>query len=428
VRKRIIILAAIATLCGAPLVGCGPAPDPLGSVLDALGNQVTTIIQNATANAEAAVASAAGQVQELINNAQSAFAQDLNTAYSDATALETSTVNNITALIADLENGAATLLESATTDAQQLINSLPFTNKNPQVTSYTPQFVAAPASGMVDVTVRGNFFWAFQKQLKPSLQVDGTTISASDLETQSLGFLVPATDFSGSAGALSPISLQLNIPYKTGVIFHSVKPGTFFLLVTVLPSSPVTSLTLSTVNRQNSTATKNLDFPNGIGPGIHQDSFDCSTKDVTYPSIGADPGWTIIPSTVTVNYLENKNPDEATVKLDVNNGSQIVFEIITDGNCFLGISTGSGDVTIYLSYTEEQPVTTSSPVTKSLAIGWGDQLVEPVAQGDWTLTAQLFNGSTVQFNGTNVSNEYISVQDDGSTIQIDTPATSSLMP
>ncbi len=89
-------------------------------------------------------------------------------------------------------------------------------------------------------------------------------------------------------------------------------------------------------------------------------------------------------------------------------------------------SNGSGDITFYIAFTEEQRVTTSTSVTKNLTLGWGDQLVEPVDQNNWTLSATLFTGATIQYNSTDNSNEYLSVLDKGSSIQISAPATDAL--
>lgn len=104
------------------------------------------------------------------------------------------------------------------------------------------------------------------------------------------------------------------------------------------------------------------------------------------------------------------------------------MEAITKAKCFLGISDGSGEVWFYVSYTEQEPVTTTTPLTENLPLGWGSQLVRPVDPANWTLTATLFNGSVLQFNSTDNSHEYLQVLDEGSSIQISAPATDNLLP
>ena len=108
--------------------------------------------------------------------------------------------------------------------------------------------------------------------------------------------------------------------------------------------------------------------------------------------------------------------------------SQITYVANTKASCFAGISNGSGDITFYITFSEQQPVSTATPVTRKLTLGWGDQLVEPVDPHNWTLSATLFTGATVQFNTTSNSNEYLSVLDEGSSIQISAPGTNSLAP
>jgi hypothetical protein len=273
------------------------------------------------------------------------------------------------------------------------------------------------------MVVRGNFVWAFEKKLSPTLKVGGATYQPNLVTTQGLGFSVPASHFT-SKDAIVPVSLELVTPYEQGHVFKSVVPGVFRLLVGVLPASPVRSLALTQTISSSGTATKTTTAPPGAaesGGGWHLDSFDCRDHSLTQ-SVRADPGWTIQPSTAAIGYSWNKNPGGANVSL-VSGQSQIVVKANTYARCFLGISNGSGSITFYLTYTQEQPWQSGKEETIPLTIRWGDKLVVPVPPGHWQLNAQLFDGRTLQFRSSDTSNQFLTVLDKNDSIQIATPDT-----
>jgi len=436
VRRQFLIAVIILAVFPVVVTACGtPVGDPIGAILQGLSNDLSNVIANAGAQAQATTMSAAGAVEEAVNNAESSFASDLSNSINQANDLERSTVENLQLLTHDVMTGTKALLNAATADAQQLINTLPFTNLNPQVTSYSPQILArtSPSSGPVEVRVKGNFFWAFQAKLIPTLKVQGTTYQPSLNETQQLGFELPASVFSSSpSSSFLPVSLELDAPYHQGHIFQSIQPGVFHLLVDVVPPSPFTSLTLVNQVTVSGTSTRTVIEPPGASSssgGWYENSFDCNDK-ATTASYSADSGWTIIPSSAAVVYTWNKNPGGAPPPTILAQTTRVTIIVRTLAVCTCVIacfSNGSGDITFYLTYTEQQPSPPSTvPVTTQLQMNWGDQLVQNVTRGQWHLTANLFNGTHLEFSASDNSNPYLTIFDQGTSIRVSTPATDAL--
>jgi len=408
---------------------CGNGGPILGDILSGLTNNITTVIQNATASGETSVLVAAGSVTSALNNFESSFASDLNNSIDQLNTDARNQLTTLQTLVDDLKKGTADLLHAAVTGAQQLINTLPFANLNPQVTSYSPIFVASPPAGTTtEITINGNFFWAFQQKLTPTMQTGGVTYQPNLVETQQLGFALPGSAFAQFTNQLAAVSLELDAPYKEGVIFKSIKPGVFRLLVTSLPQSPVQSLTLTTQHSSTSTITNNLTYPPGAsasGGELHQDSFDCQTHIKAYVA-NADIGFTIVPTSAVPVITFNKNgvTSEQVVATVTNN--QVVLTASTYPNCFLGISNGSGDIYFYVTYVEQKQQTTTGPQATPINIRWGDQLSLPVTPNQWMVHAVMFDGTIFDATDTNHTNQYLSVTNNGPFVQIKASSTKDL--
>ncbi|HEV2376586.1 MAG TPA: hypothetical protein VGS19_30975 [Streptosporangiaceae bacterium] len=420
--------AALAVSAALVLTGC-PGPSPvgpsIGSILQSLAGSVDSIIATATTGAESDILTASGSVQSAIDTAASAYAQDLNLTINQVNATVSSSIAQLQNLVAELQTSVATTLQTATNDAQQLINSIPFTNKNPQVTSYSPHFVQQGTQASIEVIVNGNFVYAAQQHLTPTLSVGGRTIRPNENTTPQLGFSVPMSLLPSAGAALQSISLRLSAPYEQGLVFHSTQLDSFALLVTVLPANPFTSLVLYT-NQQGGEVQKTIVQPPGSSAssgGWYLESYSTCQDASFTDAFGADPNWTIIPSTVTAVVTSNKNPGNAQVTA-VGSIAQAQINAMTEPNCTCFIvcgSHGSGDVTFYLTYTEEQAGPSTVQATP-ISLGWGDTVSESVSSG-WTLKATLFDGHLIDFNNSDSSNPYIHVTNYGANITISTQYT-----
>lgn len=327
------MLAGVSLLMTLLVSGCLPSPigPSIGSILQGLTNSVDSIIANATTDAESDILTAAGSVESAISDAASAYAQDLNLTINQVSNTVSSSIAQLQNLVGSLQTTILQTLQAATNDAQQLVNEIPFTDKNPQVTSYSPHFIQQGNSATIQVTINGNFVYAAQAHLTPTLDVNGTTIHP---------------------------------------VFHSTALDSFSLLITVLPAKPVTSLTLYT--KQQGEITQNIVEPPGApaSGGWYLESYStCQTQTFT-DKFGADPGWTIIPSSVSAQIISERDPGNVQVTAIGDTASAQINAMTEPGGfCVPGIgSNGSGDVNFYLTYTEEQ--STYSTVSTPVSIGW----------------------------------------------------------
>jgi hypothetical protein len=91
------------------------------------------------------------------------------------------------------------------------------------------------------------------------------------------------------------------------------------------------------------------------------------------------------------------------------------------------ISSGSGDITYFVTYTQTRQASGTSSQSKDLLLlQWGDQRSFP-AQGPWIVHAELWDGTKLDFSKMAVTNPYVSVTDNGPTITIKATSPESIL-
>lgn len=420
-RGRIGFALLVAAMAVSLISGCGPKGNtaeqvlnPLGGVLSGLRDTVNGIIDTAGAQGQALTVTAAGQVLLAVSNAESAFATDLNISLDKADDAVRRNVEQLRAMVTQLQSGTAALLETATNDAQQLINTLPFTNKNPQVRAFSPRFMTAAANQPVAVSVRGNFVWAAEKKMDVTLVVGETTYKAAENTTSSLQFLVPASAFASLPDRAQRVSMELHAPYESGVVFKSRPVGVFRLLATVLPNAPVRKVTVTNDAPVQSTEFRTTTVPTD-GRGLDLRSWDGCTDKSNTVTRSADVGWTIDVSSIKIQY-GMQTPNALAAYAEVRTASPTGFVVTghTVAHCVLGISNGSGSLNYSVTYTQWRPVHSTQTTVRTLdPIGWGGEQVVPVTRGKWRVRAELWDGTVVESAGASRSNPYLSIDDQG---------------
>jgi hypothetical protein len=425
-RARLLtgLMLASSLLIGAT-IGCGGGGgDPIGSLLAGIESTANGIISHASAQGQVLEVTAAGQVNLAVQNARSAFAEDLEKGLEDVDDATQRTIANLQALEDELHSDSTEVLNAAIAGSQQLVNSLPFANRNPQVRSYSPQFVRPSDADTVQIVVDGNFFWAYQENLPITLELEGHDYEANLDITSQVGFEVPASVFASQPDRFSRVSATLTVPYEKGIVFKSTRPGVFQLLLTVLPTSPVRALTVTSEVQVSGIESRTLTMPAGAsmaGGGWRVNSWqDCQNHDDPHSFSASPGGWSIEPSSVAaVISNQGRHPTASGADILAASTTGFVVRGWTTAHCFLGISNGSGDITYFVTYTETRPTSTASAETRDLLpLRWGDQRVVPVARGHWTVHVELWNGTVLDFARTDSSNPYVSVTDDGDTVTV----------
>lgn len=433
IRLRVGAVGALLIL--ATLVSCNPAKDAIGSVLEPIKQKVNDILVEAGTQGQILLVTAASQVDLAVSNAESAFAGDLEKSINQADDATRATIDHLRTLADSLTSDSSSILTSAIDGSQQLINSIPFTNKNPQVRSYSPQIVAIKGDS-VQVTVEGNFYWAMETSKAVSLKIGDATYSANENTTNRVGFSIPSSVFSAASDSFARVSLELTAPYETGIIFKDLQPGVFHLLVTTLPTKPLRALTLTDTVSTIGTETKTVNQPAEFdinGSGWRVQSWDTCDEQKDSHTVSPDAGYSISPSSATVNYIARGVASRGSATITTNGPTGFVVEGHTWPNCTWGISSDSGDITYYVSFIEERQIETTKNETIDLfaaphnGLSWGDQAVIPIASGQWMLHAELWDGTTLETNGDDVSNPYLKIYDDRTSVKISLLAPASLL-
>jgi hypothetical protein len=434
-RHRTTALIIGLLLVCAGLTACSPGK-ALGELLSGMREQVDTAITNASNQGQILAVTASGQLDLAITNAESAFAEDLKKGINDLDAATQATINRLQVLVDDLASTEQAILNSAIDGSQQLINSLPFTNKNPQVRIYSPEYLGRRGSKVL-IRVSGNFVYAMEQKKAVTLAVGDQTFSTAAGEniTTSVAFSVPASAFPQATDSPEPITLTLTAPYEKGSLFKKIVPGTFHLLVTSLPANPIKSLTLTTPTTVTNTETASKVAPAEYatsGAGWRVESWSsCKPQDDNH-AIAPDPGgWRIKTSSVKINYIHRGYEARGRAEVTTSQETGFIVHGHTDANCFrvpplIGpvISQDSGDIHYYVTYNEERKTTTTSVDRVDLKaanpwFSWGDMLSPPVTPHVWTLKAVLWDGVTLETSASNTSNPYIHVKDTTNHIDIE---------
>ena len=223
----------------------------LGAVLDSALARVKEAIAQAGTTAAATAVIAGATLESTIDNARVAFFKDLDRRIRDLNRAAQQRIEQIQSLVDKFAADINKNVEDITTSAQQITNSLPLSNKQPQVRDYTPDFVTSSAPGSIRLRVRGNFLYAAQKKYRPTLILGTLRLGPAENTTQSLSFDVPPAALpAGSPSAIQTASIAVVVPYPVRrlLFFKRTRKATFHLELGIVPDSPGTITFTPTVN------------------------------------------------------------------------------------------------------------------------------------------------------------------------------------
>lgn len=431
--------------------------DPLGGLalgagLQMFADEVNTIVNTAGTNGKLIAIEAGKQLWLTINNAKLAYADEREKTFKQ---LNVSVQGNIQTLYGALQtfkiDGFAKS-EEILKGAQQVANTLPMSNKEPQVTGYAPYFIITAASSVqpasaivlrapqavtlqdarpsaridtastaveflggefnpirptatviedpVRLEVNGNFVWAPKKGFTPLLLVGPDTVRPVVTTTSKLMYLVTRKVI----GAPDPTKagytrLQVAMPYQTGWwLWKKRRQSTFDLLLASLPPEPgVIEMVgqvpgVTTLWRSRATEL------------IRQHSND---DDLDLAHCGPAPidGFQIEPTSVAFHaeWWQGKNPDDWRY-----------FQASTNPAACYRVQTvhrvwgTSGKANFRLGWREYKEVTISTPKTDSFSLTWGGSRAFTYAPGQWKLIFRSFDGQVQEIvNATGPQNRFL---------------------
>jgi hypothetical protein len=217
-------------------------------------DQVNTAIISAR-NAGNSVAIEAGrEVAIAISNAQNAYADSLNKTFDEhLNPTIRGTLDQLQTAANDLTVNTNATLQDATAKAQQVVNSLPFRQHEPQLTKFSPRFIV-PAKIQYPAIVRvaGNFEFAAQAAFAPVLNVSGKTYSPVSSTTQELMFSIPISDIfqPNAATQFQFTTATLSVPWQQSEylgLWKTAQKDSYRLYLGALPSQIGTVALTTTV-------------------------------------------------------------------------------------------------------------------------------------------------------------------------------------
>lgn len=202
---------------GVGSLAAGAVEMPIVSkLLDDMMDRVQTRLDAVINNAEGALLEvemeAGRQIALAIENTKNAYVEMLDKTVDKVDKAVADSLSRIDGMIQDFQSRNTEFLEEATKKVQQFINTLPFSNLMPQLTTFKPRNVVVGGQPDQILTFSENFPYSADPKFPPALAFGEKKFSVVGSTTQEFQFSVPISD-------IFPAKEDSNIfqfSYKTG--------------------------------------------------------------------------------------------------------------------------------------------------------------------------------------------------------------------
>jgi hypothetical protein len=425
-RSVVSLLCIVCLICPAPAKADVVGDLTLGVTLGNLMDQVQQAIEKAQ-NAGLSIEIQAGrEVAIAIQNAQNAYANSLNLTMSAVGSEISNTVAQLNTLVTGVESNAFSNLDDLAAKVQQIVNTLPFRNKEPQLTKVTPNFVV-PANITYPVMLRlgGNFTNSGEPGYSPKLKVGANSYDTASATNQLLTFSVPITDlFSNpSSSTFNSTSVTAIVPWQSCRLkiiwcwLHKNESDSYKIFLGALPASPG-KITLNWTTPGSIHNTKVFKSQTYYLTSASDGNNDDHTQ--TY-ALNAEAGWHIQQGLSKIDEDEGSSTGSRSSSFISDSGDVASFSVSTQHRKF-GVS---GQTHFQIEITEYQDVPTINPNSADIPLKWGDSKAFNYTAGTWTITFDAFDGTHSEFTSSDETNPFVKVRASGGPYIIGTadPAT-----
>lgn len=175
------------------------------------------------------------QIRLVIINAQMAYLDCMEETVEKLSEKAQETLNTLGMIVKEFESKTAETLGDLGRQVQQVANTLPGANKQPQLWSKKPNFIG---KGKNLVFFHGNFPQTDNKEgFQPTFQIEGNVTILRANNTQELVFEIFEQAIQALEGRDS-VQGVLDVPYDNGFMLSNKTCATYKIFLRVLPPSP----------------------------------------------------------------------------------------------------------------------------------------------------------------------------------------------
>lgn len=403
------------------LPGCNVAGAPtdvmggltLGVFLKQLSSDLDGVVEAARNAGRHVVIDAGRETNIAIANAQNAYNASLDKTWDKLDHTTKTSISQLNSLVNDVKNDAHIEIKSVTDKVQQYINSLPFRQHEPQLTSFTPSFIVPSINDYpVRLHFQGNFEFAKQADFAPSLEVNKKRFTPATIETQTIEFLVPIKELFRDAAPAKPelSECQLTVPWDevTGLFSSHHRHNDGYRVIVGSLAASAGQVTITHTVKKSKQRTRRF-VSNEIYQSSKSDGGNDDHKNVPY-SVTPDIGWHVARGTSKFDetWSEGKDRSHSFVSDD---GDHVVYQATT---IYHRAGTSSA-MKFKISFDEYQDYDEESNESEKFDLKWGEQKVFTYPVGSWKMSFVAFDGSPeFQAAGPSADNKYVKVAVDGS--------------
>lgn len=414
----------------------------VSTVLDGLLKQVQNTmdaeIQNAHNSLIDAELFASQQITLAIDNAKNAYKDSLQFTIEKVNQKVLDDLNRIDGMVQEFQQKNAELLKGMSQKVQQFLNTLPFSNLQPQVTTTGPKYIVIGDQPEINLSFDGNFPGSANTALKkPTLSFNGTPLELTNMTTQNMVFRAPVAKLFPSnpssqtlhtytVGTLEmPFDNTPNLPwYKRVLGYTDTGVYSFRIMEQALPISPGTVTAVYTMDKQAEPEIKRY-----VSQEIHEDSTHvyskghCGYQDIHHYSFTPEEGYSFVLGTQQIarKIIPGHEPHGNHYEKFLNVATQNLIVEYGGDRCS---GKHMGIVTFTVQANQMKPrkteVITQDQITD---LRWGSSKVISINHPDkgrlFKLVFNAFDGSSTEFaTGTDLTNKYIQVHNLGDKVQI----------
>ncbi|MCJ8211031.1 hypothetical protein MUY27_15035 [Mucilaginibacter sp. RS28] len=405
-KRKFLICVFITLIIAPPFSSQAQTGIAVGVLLNQLMDRVENAIQLAENAGKGIIIQGGSTLYLSMENAKIAYAESLDKTFDHVDQSTQGVINQLTALTIQLERQSVDDVSEIVSKAQVITNSLPFSNREPQIAQFSPGYFAPTNQAyQVSVEIKGNFFYAGDNGFTPVLKVNNKVFTPVQNTTQTLKFLIPVTDLAPTLNnTFSYSKAEVIVPYKTGFIFTRRREADYNLLLGVLPGSPgaikIKHKSIRTVHEEQRRSTQTW--------SQHSSNDDITQ---TYCSDGF-PGWHIKDPSCVVTWSQGNENDQWSRSL-VSYNPQVCYRINTVHHPW----GTSGKVNFHFEFTIERDNQVEEWLEDQVVLNWGESKVFNFAPGTWTVSIDSFDGKHNEYSST-VSSNYLDVNGTTTAVQL----------